>query len=211
MNLTETYTRIALDEFWKQVEIDYMSDETSVDLGDLLKVADKLIFPKFGIDKGEKRYFICGSARLYIHPKLREIFGLTGTIGDLDMVIPERKLWDEAGIEGGIYRPSKEYNIEAFDVWDPSRAGDSYADVSVRSGQEILKDSSLHGGYYFMSLADVMDYKLKMSRDKEKDVVALFQSYLNSSVRDRVALLRKMAKIIGFEETKEFVSTGKVV
>jgi len=211
MNLTETYYKLALDEFWKQVEVDYMSEEDmDPQLGKLLKVADKLIFQKFGFDKSDKVYFICGSARLYLFPKLREAFGLKSSIGDLDMVIPDRQLWEKAGIEDTVYRPSKEYNIEAFDTWDPSRAGGAYADVSVRSDQQILKDSSQVGGYYFMSLTDVMDYKMKMARDKEIDVVNLFKQYLESPVKDRVGFLKKMASIIGFEETKQFIKQGKV-
>jgi hypothetical protein len=211
MKLTETYTELALQEFWKQVEVDYMSEEDlDSNLSTLLSASNKLIFEKFGISKSDKVYFICGSARLYLYPKLREAFGLKSSIGDLDMVIPDKRLWEKAGIEGGIYRPSKEYNIEAFDTWEPSRAGGAYADVSVRSDQEILKDSTSVGGYYFMSLNDVMDYKMKMSRDKEMDVVNLFKQYLDSPVRDRVAFLKKMADIIGFEETKGFIKTGKV-
>ena len=209
--LTETYLKLALEEFWKQIEVDYMSEEDmDPQLGKLLKVADKLVFEKFGIDKSDKVYFICGSARLYLYPKLREAFGLKSTIGDLDMVIPDKNLWKKAGIDDTVYRPSKEYNIEAFDTWDPSKAGGDYADVSVRSDQEILKDSSPVGGYYFMSLLDIVDYKMKMAREKEKDVVKLFGQYLESPVKNRIAFLKKMADIIGFEETKEFISRGKV-
>lgn len=209
--LTETYVRLALDEFWNQVEVDYMSEENiDPQLSKLLKVADKLVFEKFGIKKSDKVYFICGSARLYLYPKLREAFGLKSTIGDLDMVIPDRQLWERAGIDDTVYRPSKEYNIEAFDTWDPSRAGGDYADVSVRSDEEILKDSSTVAGYYFMSLKDVMDYKMKMARDKELDVVNLFKEYLESPVKDRVGFLKKMADIIGFEETKQFIKQGKI-
>lgn len=211
MNLYETYSRLALTEFLKQVQVDYMSDgDLDPKLSQLLKVSDELVFKKFGIDKSDKVYFISGSAILYIYPKLREAFGLVGSIGDLDMVIPDKSIWQKAGIEGGVYKPSKEYNIEAFDTWDPSRAGGPYADVSVRSDEEILNDSVEIGGYYFMSLEDVVDYKMKMKRDKEKEVTDLFGRYLESPIKNRVVFLRKMAKIIGLEETKEFVRTGKV-
>ena len=66
-----------------------------------------MIFKKFRILPNNKSYFIAGSARLYLYPKLRDAFGLTGTIGDLDLVIPNEQLWVNAGLQeelknGGI-------------------------------------------------------------------------------------------------------------
>ena len=57
----------------------------------------------------------------------------------------------------------------------------------------------------------VVEYLLYYSgSDKEIDVVNLFKEYLESPVKDRVGFLKKMADIIGFEETKQFIKQGKI-
>lgn len=212
MKLTEAYNRVIIDEFWKGLEEELVV-EAGGGLDTLISQANEVIFKKFKIQPSDRKYCIVGSARLYIYPTLREAFGLSGTIGDLDMVIPDKKDWINAGLEenwnkGGIYRPTDDGSIEAFNVWDPSRAGGAYADVQVRSTQEVVKDGTLINGYYFMSLFDIMDYKMAMNREKEQDVVNLIKKYQESGINNRKGLLRGIAKLIGMDQTKQFL--GKV-
>lgn len=174
MRLSEIYIKeVLLGEFWKQVEEDLIVEEGDSGLKHLIEQANTIIFEKFKINPTDKVYSIVGSARLYLYPTLREAFNLTGTIGDLDMVIPDKELWINAGLEenwnkGGIYRPTNDGSIEAFNEWAPQKAGGAYADVQVRSTPDIIRDSTLINGYYFMSIQDIMDYKTKLGRDKEK-------------------------------------------
>ena len=215
MRLSEIYIKeIMLTEFWSTLEEDLEINEGDSGLTDLIGKSNELIFKKFNIDPKDRVYFIAGSARLYLHPPLREAFNLTGSIGDLDIVIPDKQLWINAGLEneynqGGIYRPTQDGSIEAFDVWDPSKAGGAYADVKVRSTQEVMGAATFINGYYFMSLRDVMDYKTSLSRDKEKEVVELINYYAKSEFGDKVSFLRKIIQIIGLKKTREFLGAVK--
>lgn len=210
MRISEIYIKeIVLGEFWKQVEKDLIAEENS-GLKDLLGRANELIFQKFNIDPKSKDYIIVGSARLYLYPELREAFNLEGSIGDLDMVIPDKQLWIDAGLEenwnkGGIYRPTNDGSIEAFNIWDPSKAGGAYADVKVRSTQEVINDSTHISGYNFMSMFDIMDYKTSLNRDKEKEVVALINQYQSSGSSNKSTFLRQIVKLIGLDKAKEFL------
>jgi len=213
MKLTEAYNKVILDEFWNGLEEELQLDESESGLKNLIGQANEIIFKKFQINPKDREYCIVGSARLYLYPQLRDAFGLEGTIGDLDMVIPDKKHWIQAGLEenwnkGGVYRPTDDGSIEAFNVWDPAKAGGEYADVQVRSTQEVIKDGTLINGYYFMSLQDIIDYKMSMNREKEQDIVNLISAYQKSGSSNRMELLRRMAKIIGLNKTKEFL--GKV-
>jgi hypothetical protein len=201
MKLSELYEE-TLNEgsVWKQLESVLNNTKTLVEgfgggLDDLLKESNEAIFKKFKITPNVKGlYFIAGSAALYLYPELiAEINSLDTQhqipeqAGDLDIVIPNEKLWVNAGLgeflKTGIYRPyqlkppTTNMNIEAFTFWDPSKAGGEYANVRVRTSSEILADSMLVGGYYFMSLQDVFDYKYKMGRDKEKAIGILIDKY----------------------------------
>ena len=148
MRLSEIYVKeIVLKEFWKTVEEDLIIEGEDSGLKELIQQSNTIIFEKFKINPKDKRYSIVGSARLYLYPTLREAFNLTGTIGDLDMVIPNKEDWINAGLEenwnkGGLYRPTNDGSIEAFNVWDPARAGGAYADVQVRSTPDIIRDST---------------------------------------------------------------------
>lgn len=212
MRLNEIYIReFFLREFWGNVSEDLLSEVDTSGINHLLSIADELIFKKFRILPNNRSYFIAGSARLYLYPKLRDAFGLEGEIGDLDLVIPNTELWVKAGLQeelqkGGIYRPTQDGSVEAFTVWDPSKAGGSYADVSVRSTSEILANTDLIDGYYYMSMSDVTDYKTKLSRDKEQDVVNLINYYKESNTGDKRTFLRLIIKAIGLNDTKEFLS-----
>jgi hypothetical protein len=211
MRLSEIYIKeFFLKEFWGNVSEDLLSEVDTSGINALLSKADELVFKKFRILPNNKSYFIAGSARLYLYPKLRDAFGLSGTIGDLDLVIPNEQLWVNAGLQeelqkGGIYRPTKDGSVEAFTIWDPSKAGGSYADVKVRSTNEILASADLIDGYYYMSMADVADYKTKLSRDKEQEVVNLINQYKESSGEDKHSFLRQIIHAIGLNYAREFL------
>ena len=212
MRLNEIYIReFFLKEFWGNVSEDLLSEVDTSGINSLLRKADEFIFTKFRILPNNKSYFIAGSARLYLYPKLRDAFGLEGSIGDLDLVIPNTELWVKAGLDeelqnGGIYRPLQDGSVEAFTIWDPSKAGGSYADVSVRPTSQILADADFINGYYYMSMADVADYKTKLSRDKEQEVVNLINYYKESKTEDKYNFLRLIVRAIGLNDTKEFLS-----
>ena len=214
MRISEIYIKeIILKEFWNEL------DETMVagydqGLNKLLDSAQTIIFDKFKIEPKDKQYFIAGSARLFIYPKLKDAFGLTGNIGDLDIVIPNKELWINAGLEkewnaNGIYRPTADGSIEAFNIWDPSKAGGNYADVHVRSTSQVLNDCSFINGYWFMNLMDIMDYKTALNRDKEKQVVELIDKYRISNNHDRQTFLRRIVNLIGLDDTKKFIDAIK--
>lgn len=213
MNLTEIYSReVVLREIWEELEEELQLDEaTDPGLSKLLDQANKIVFEKFEIDPTKPgTYFIAGSARLYLFPTLREAFNLMDTLGDLDIVIPDEKLWVKAGLQkefqnGGIYRPTQDGSIEVFTVWDPSKAGGAYADAKVRSTAEIMRSSNSIGGYYYMSLPDIIDYKVKLDRDKEKEVVTLVQQYMDGKITDKKEFLRQVIQTIGKENAKLFL------
>lgn len=211
MRIFEIYTKdIILRDFWNRLEEGLEINEGESGLKDYLSKADEIIFKKFGINPSDKVYFIAGSARLYLYPELREAFGLTGQIGDLDFIIPYKKYWIQAGLEeewnkGGIYRPTDDGSIEAFNVWDPARAGGAYADYKVRPTNDILRDANMINGYYFMSLADIIDYKMALNRDKEQEVVNLIKQYQGKNTIGRSEFLNKMIKLIGINNTKNFL------
>jgi hypothetical protein len=213
MKLSEIYLKeVILKEFWEELEEDFSGYDDN--LKELLSRAQTLVFDKFKINPRDKQYFIGGSARLYLFPKLKEAFNLTGNIGDLDIIIPNKQLWYNAGLErewnaNGIYRPTSDGSVEVFNIWDPSKAGGAYANVQVRSTNEIMNSSSFINGYWFMSLTDVMDYKTSLNRDKEKEVVDLIDKYRVSNNIDKQTFLRKMISVIGLDNTKEFIDTIK--
>jgi hypothetical protein len=215
MRLTEIYLKeVVLKEFWAQLEEELQIDE-AIDSGlsKLLSQANKIVFDKFGIRPSEKKYFIAGSARLYLYPELRDAFGLSGGIGDLDIVIPDKNLWVKAGMNkeleaGGIYRPTSDGSIEAFTEWNPAKAGGQYKDTQVRSTEEILQNATPVGGYYYMSFMDIMDYKTKLGREKEKEVVDLISKYRQGSFKDKREFLKQIINSIGANQAKELFSLG---
>lgn len=178
-----------------------------------LEEAKKTIFQKFNINPKDKVYFIAGSARLYLYPELvTEMNQLDPnfptSIGDLDVVIPNVQIWQNAGmseyLKTGIYRPYEldppltNLNVEAFTVWDPKRAGGAYANVEVRSESELFSDLEFIDGFWFMGLQDVLDYKNQMVRKKEIAVSNLIKQYEEGDVtpEKRHDFLRKVAMII---------------
>ncbi len=213
MKINEVYVKeILIPQFWNGIEEESELNPNNAGLNALLQQANEIIFAKFKINPNEKnKYFISGSARLYLYPKLLEAFGIDTAIGDLDIVIPNKADWINAGLEnewnqGGIYRPTSDGSIEAFNIWDPSKAGGAYASVQVRSTNDIIRDSTLINGYYFMSLMDVMDYKTALNREKEAEVVSLINQYQSSNSNEKMLFLRKIANAIGFNQAKAFLT-----
>lgn len=205
MNLTEIYINIFLENFFQglQEEIS-LNEEVDPNLQKLLNTADEIVFKKFGINPQDKVYFIAGSAALYLYPELREKFDLRDTIGDLDIVIPDSKYWKKAGLEDQtIYRPKEDKRIEVFTKWDPSKAGGEYANVNVRSTNTILNNAVQTNGYWFMPLRDILDYKLKLDRVKEKDIVSLIKSYQGGSKAEKIKFLRDILKYYKKEDIQE--------
>ena len=216
MNLTEIYIReVFLKSVLRELDEMFPIDE-SLDPGltQLLNKANTIVFDKFGIDPSEKgKYFIAGSARLYLSSPLRDAFNLKGSLGDLDIVIPDEELWRKAGLEkelanGGIYRPTNNGTIEVFTKWDPAKAGGEYANTKVRSTDEINRESEFHGGYYFMSQADVLDYKMKLSREKDDEVVDLARNFIQGGKKDRNGFIRKFIQIVGKDNARRFLGGG---
>ena len=219
MKLSELFEE-ALNEFnvWDSLEsilseTNQLTEGISSRLSLFLSEADKVIFDKFGIEHSSKDYFIAGSARLYLYPELVVAMrerdpSFPVNVGDLDIVIPNKALWFNAGLEdaynkGGIYRPYAltppltTFNIEAFTVWDPSKAGGAYANVNVRDEAKIMADSTLLNGYRFMSLRDVFHYKYQMGRDKERAIGELINSHgKGNTPEETTTLINGVADII---------------
>lgn len=224
MKLSEIYEDMMIRDAWAKLErvLDetILLDEQNSKLNSLLNEADKVIFEKFDIDPSEKKYFIAGSARLYLYPGLIEVLNnidkdFQMEIGDLDIVVPNKSDWEVLAnnMKGtdnpkfnelankGIYRPNMigltNMDIEAFTVWDPSKAGGDYKDVNVRDGKTILNNASKVNGYYYMSIYDVIDYKSQMSREKEIQIANIINKYLKTSGGDnREELFNRIGKII---------------
>ena len=205
MNLTEIYINIFLENFFQELQEEIsLNEEVDPNLQELLDIADEIVFKKFGINPKDKVYFIAGSAALYLYPELRTQFDLRGTIGDLDIVIPDPKYWENAGLEGQtIYRPEEDKRIEVFTEWDPSKAGGEYAKVDIRSTSTILNNAVQTNGYWFMPLRDILDYKLKLDRVKEKDIVNLIKSYQGGSKAEKIKLLKDLLKYYKRDDIQE--------
>lgn len=191
-------------------------------LSELLIESDKIIFDKFKINKTDKVYFITGSASLYLMPDLikylneKEPENFPLNIGDLDIVIYDNRYWsnindylsenninyDKNLLSNGIYRPyltepkETELNIEAFNVWNPSKAP-GYSNIKVRNQKQIISDLNFKEGYYFMGLKDILDYKLVMNRPKEQALNNLIKQHSKGGYKNnRDSFLKKVAEIL---------------
>tara|TARA_R110002153_G_scaffold274304_1_gene448261 strand:+ start:73 stop:834 length:762 start_codon:yes stop_codon:yes gene_type:complete len=113
-----------------------------------------------------------------------------------------KKQWER--YDGKIYRPGStglklsNKDIEAFDEWRPDLAGDA-KDLSVRPTEKIMSDSVKVGGYYFMNIYDVFDYKSQLNRKKEKAIVGLLSTFLDGSLTSEEAekLFKDIQSILG--------------
>ena len=194
-------------------------------LARLLDDSKDLVFKPFGITAKDPKYFIAGSARLYLYPQLAEILKLK-EVGDLDMVVPGRAEWEkvynynqqnpnpeieEGELKKGIWRPTADDSIEAFTKWAPNLAKTKDAkDFSVRDTNAILADSikTPIGGYYFMSLYDIMDYKLNMNRPKEQAITKYLIEFQQASSQERESIKQKVLELVAGVETqaKDFLA-----
>jgi hypothetical protein len=245
MKLFDIYVKdILLENVFELLENDIEDDEKmDSSLSKLLEKAKTLIFDEFGIDPSKKEYFIAGSARLYLSQELRDTFNLTNPLGDLDIVIPNKKLWNNLtskkinelkrltkykkslktenkdldtaifnltniieNLKKGIYRPTNDGSIEAFLVWNPAIAGKQYEGMTFRSSDVILQDSRYKMGYHFMPIRDVVEYKFKLNREKEQDVVKLVNQYRQSSPQEKKVIVKKIIGLFGKEEARKLLS-----
>jgi hypothetical protein len=143
----------------------------------------------------------------YLNTDSKFIQEVSQKIGKSPEEIKNVFLKQESNWEKGIYRPGNggmnliDEDIEAFTIWDPSRAKGA-KDMSVRSQKDILKDAVNVGGYYYMNIYDVFDYKSKLNREKERQIVEFLQQYLSGEETPQRAeeLFRQIGKVIGKEE-----------
>lgn len=124
----------------------------------------------------------------YTNPEsefLKKVGSVIGEDKIPELIEKFKSQWNQYG--GKIYRPGLGKNglglikedMEVFTHWDPKLAKDPGAkDFDVRSDQEILKDAVNMGGFYFMSIYDVMDYKTKLSREKEIELVKFINQFI---------------------------------
>jgi hypothetical protein len=203
-----------LDQFFNLVDRNFRGQLTEAmdsSLINLLNTANKTVFDKFNILPTDKEYFIAGSARLYLDTELRDAFNINESLGDLDIVIPSKELWVNAGLEkeyneGGIYKVPGTA-IEVFTEWKPQVADpDKFKDKNVRSTDIILSDANLNKGYYFMPLRDIVDYKTILGREKERQVVKAIASYIDGNPAEKIGILKKLIKILGVNNAKSFFS-----
>lgn len=115
-----------------------------------------------------------------------------------------KKQWEK--YNGEVYRPGKgglnlvDKDIESFTTWRPELAkADGAKDFKVRGTDEILADAVNIGGYYYMGIYDVLDYKTKLNRDKEKKIVELINSFIkgNQSPQEAERLFRNIYQLVG--------------
>ena len=78
--------------------------------------------------------------------------------------------------------------------------------MSVRESNVILSDSRFKQGYYFMPIRDVVEYKFKLNRDKEQDVVKLVNQYRQSSPQEKRVIVKKIISLFGIEEARKLLS-----
>ena len=89
-----------------------------------------------------------------------------------------------------------------FTDWNPAKAGGDYENIKVRSTSDILKDSFQSQGYWFMSLIDIFDYKMKLGRPKEKDILDKIKAYQDGTITDKISLLRQLLSYYKKEDIK---------
>lgn len=232
MKLSKLYQEtLSEGNVWKKLEAILKNGETLTEglsggLQDFLNEADKVIFPKFNIDQKDKVYFVSGSARLYLYPDLiaelnkNDPKNFPLQVGDLDMVIPNKELWENAGLgdfaKTGIYRPYQlkpaptTMNIEVFTVWAPNRTP-GYENIEVRSESEIYNDLEFIDGYWFMGLKDVIDYKDVMQRPKEVALSKLIKQYEQGGgeAEERISFLSRVAALLSRDYKPKIVNTEK--
>jgi len=210
--LAPLYIESLHEELWQSAKSDLLT-EVSSKLQTLLDLADKHIFAPMDIDPKEHAYFIAGSARIFLYPELIKAVKIDRTIGDIDIVIPDKKYWKNAGKED-LYNKGWEFEVDGkelsvFSSWDPRLGADQALDYNVASTSDILSRADLIDGHWFMDFADIIDYKMRLGREKEEQFVQLFMRYKNSSPQERSVILRRIIKVIGRKEAEQFLDMTK--
>lgn len=210
--LAPLYIESLHEELWQSAKSDLLT-EVSSKLQTLLDLADKHIFEPMDIDPKEQAYFIAGSARIFLYPELIKAVKIDRTIGDIDIVIPDKKYWKNAGKED-LYNKGWEFEVDGkelsvFSSWDPRLGADQALDYNVASTSDILSRADLIDGHWFMDFADIIDYKMRLGREKEEQFVQLFMRYKNSSPQERSVILRRIIKVIGRKEAEQFLDMTK--
>lgn len=125
----------------------------------------------------------------YTNPNSEFLNKISKRVGEenIESVVQRfKKQWERYG--GKIYRPGStkdglklsKHDIEVFDVWDPTRVKGA-VDFDVRSTEEILRDAVKIGGYYYMGIYDIFDYKSKLNREKEKEILKKLRKFLDGT------------------------------
>lgn len=118
-----------------------------------------------------------------------------------------KEQWKKYG--GKVYRPGKgglnltEKDMEVFTEWKPQMAkAEGTRNFDIRSTEEILNDSVNIGGFNYMSVFDVFDYKNNLSRPKEARIVEFMKEYLSSAEtpQDMERLFKNIADTIAQKE-----------
>jgi len=220
MKLKEILVKeVLLKEFCEHLEKTSITESVQGKLAKLLDESKNLVFEPFGITNKDPKYFIAGSARLYLYPQLAEILNLK-EVGDLDMVVPGNKEWEHAWnynkqnpnpeiktneLEKGIWRPTADDSIEAFTRWAPNviKPKDG-RDFSVRDTSTILAESIKQpiGGYFFMSLYDIMDYKLNLNRPKEQAITKYLLDFQKASSSEKEQIKQKVLQLFAGDESQ---------
>ena len=213
IKLKSLYIESLHEELWQFAKSDLLT-EVSSKLQTLLDLADKHIFEPMDIDPKEQAYFIAGSARIFLYPELIKAVNIDRTIGDIDIVIPDKKYWKNAGKED-LYNKGWEVEVDGkelsvFSSWDPRLGADQAMDYQVADTNDILKRADQLEGHWFMDFADIIDYKMRLGREKEEQFVKLFMRYKNSSPQERAVVLRRIINTIGFENAKQFLDMTKL-
>ena len=76
MKLSEIYEEMLIRDAWNKLEEalneTVLLEESNAKLSALLKESNGAIFENFNISPDNKKYFVAGSARLYLYPGLVE-------------------------------------------------------------------------------------------------------------------------------------------
>ena len=152
MKLSEIYEEMIIRDAWNKLEEAFnetvLLEEGNGKLEALIKEADKVIFKNFGIDPSEKKYFIAGSARLYLYPGLVDFINNVSDKaeetngpqppktptepGDLDIVIPGKEDWNNLknNLSGKVDMEKFESNFNKR-IFRPNELGLTQMDIEA--------------------------------------------------------------------------------
>lgn len=215
-----------LRDFCEDLEKSLMeaSVSPSSKLRSFLSQANEYVFKPFGLKPSQQQYFIAGSARLYLYPELVKALQLKD-IGDLDVVVPNNKHWNDLEqyvknypsdyvtpeeIELRRYTPTQDELIEVFDKWLPKYDEESTGNFEVRDTNTILKNARNLGGYYYMSFYDIIDYKFALKRSKEKPIIDMLIQYRNGDESTKQTIKKQLMALLGndSQEADDFLAAG---